>query len=1200
MAEATGGGQRLLNATAVMASGTMVSRVLGFVRTMMIAFVLGNGSVRVEVFTFAMTVPNSLYMLLAGGTLNNVLVPQIVRAVVHDQDKGKAFIDRIMTAFLLALGVLTVLLTVAVPCVMSLYTTDIWRSTAMAEHWQTLLLMSYITMPQLFFYGVFFLLGQVLNARNVFGPMMWAPIANNVVSIGVFGAYIAVWGTNAAKGATFTTQQILLLGIGSTLGILIQTLVLLPYLKKAGISYRPRFDLKGTGLGRTFNVAKWMIGYVALTSLAQIVVSRLASTAAPSGAAGGGGFAAYQNAYLIWILPHSLLTVSLATAMLPAASRAAVAGDRAGVTTEVSRAARLASTFLVPGSLGLLALANPITSLIWGHGSGEADYHFVAWALMAFALGLVPYTIQYLYLRAFYALDDTKTPFLLQIGISGANALLAVAFVLPFDDPSTVAARLAGSYALSYLLGVWLTHRALARRIPDLPGRQTLQHLARLGLASLPAIGLAWLVAWAVGRLGGTLFTLLGLVLAIAVAVAVFFFAARRLGIPEAAELLGVLRRGKGSAADPALAAEEVMEAPGLIEELLTDPASAAPWTEFAPSAGEQSSAAPAPDASPTTPADSSPELAAPAEEINANPDGEGVFVPVVAPQPPESLLEFPEPGEQESDDEPTNLVDVGRMLAGRYQLAELLASRDGQRTWRAEDTVLARNVLIHVLAEGDPRSEQVLALARRAALATDSRFLRVLDVVEAVNGEHGVYIVYEYAPGQTLQRVLEDGPLTGAETAWIVREVSDALTLLHADGLYHRHISPATVLITSSGNVKIIGLLVDEALTDLPITPDDGQAADVEALGKLLYACLVARWPDGARYGLAAAPVTDGRLALPSQVRSGVAHPVDVVVDRILSPLPRQGASRLATAADITTELSLVLGPSSAAADLRLRLGHPGTGSLPAVSVVAPPVPTPASPRFEVSQQVPDEFSGEVPEGYVPPEHTPPPFTPVPPPASADSPPPPDRVWPPRITPARVLLGLAIIAVAIGLLVYLAGNRSQPAAVPAPTSSSPAATTPAVPLAVLQVRDFDPKKDGGSGQENRKQVGLAVDNDPATAWTTERYKTKPTFGGLKPGVGLVLDFGKSVSARSVWLTLGEGATSLEVRVPAADLAAAKPPMSSEKQWRTVASLPHATGSFGLEFEPVDTRYLLLYITELPAVDDTHYQAAIVDLQARS
>ncbi len=1181
MAEASSG-RRLLNATAVMASGTMASRVLGFVRQMLLAAALGNAGLRPDLFAIATLVPNSLYMLLAGGTLNNVLVPQIVRAVVHDEDEGKAFIDRIVTAFLLALGVLTVLLTVAVPWVMTVYASQ-WQAPGLENAWQNLLLMSYITMPQLFFYGVFFLIGQILNARDVFGPMMWAPIANNVVSIAVFGAYIGVWGSNAARGTAFTNEQVWLLGAGSTLGILVQTLVLVPYLKKAGFSYRPRFDLKGTGLGRTFHIAKWMVGYVALTSLAQLVVTNLASTASAADVAAGAGLNAYQQAYLIWILPHSLLTVSLATALLPAASRSAAAGNLHGVTSEAVRALRLATTFLVPASLGLLVLADPVTRLAFGHGNGADDYHLVAWALMAFAIGLVPYTIQYLYLRAFYALDDTKTPFLLQIGISGANALLAVAFVLPFSSPSTVAARLALSYSVSYFLGLWITHRALAKRIPGLPGRETLRHLVRLGVATLPAAAIAWGVTFVFSRFGGVPLQLVGLALAGVLAVAAFFFLAKRMGIPEAAELLGLLRRGRRAPEpdDPALATAEVADAPLLVEELLADAEESARWKEFAPpkDAG--------PDAG-NEPGGVTPVPQADADDVNANPDGEGVFVAVSAPEPPETLLEFPEPTREESADEPTNLVDVGRMLAGRYELVELLASRDGQRTWRAEDTVLARNVLIQVLADGDPRGPKMLELARRAAMATDSRFLRVLDVVEATPGEHGVYVVYEYAPGQTLQLVLASGPLSGAETAWIVREVSDAVALLHADGLYHGHLSPATVLITPSGNVKIIGLLVDEALPDPP-EPGVAQAEDVEALGKLLYACLVARWPGGDRYGLAAAPLFEGKLALPSQVRSGVAHPVDVVVDRILSDVPRQGASRLLTAQDVTTELSLVLGPSSAAADLRLRLGNTGPG-IAAVSAITPPVPTPARQRFEVSESVPVELTGDPTEEYVRPEETPPPYTPVPPPS-------PEAAKPPRGGRARLGLGVALALIVVVLLVYLAVTRQGPAAAPAP-SPTPSATPTAV--AIVKGYDFDPRADGGSGQENRKLVPLAFDGDPATVWTTERYKTKPTFGGLKPGAGLVLDLGEVKKITSVTLSLGSGTTALEVRVPAAPAMGTQPPMDSQADWRKVASTNAGSGTVSLAMNGETTRYLLIYLTQLPPVEDAHFRGTVAEVKVLS
>lgn len=1139
MTEQTNSGRRLISATAVMASGTMVSRILGLVRTALLAFVLGNGTRQVEAFNFANTLPTSLYLLLAGGTLNNVLVPQIVRAVTHDKDGGKAFIDRIITGFLILLGALTVIVTVATPLLVTIYISPLWRTPAMAEHWQSMLLMSYICMPQLFFYGVFFLLGQVLNAREKFGPMMWAPLTNNLVSIVVFGVYLWIWGNQSAlTGEPFTEAQAWLLALGSTIGIIVQTVVLLPFLKRAGVSYRPRFDLKGTGLGRTFHVAKWMVGYVALTSLAQIVVTRLASAAAPSagGAGTGAGWTVYQNAYLIWILPHSLLTVSLATAMLPSASRFAVAGDRAGVAAETSRALRLATTFLVPAAVGLAVLADPITRLIFGNGSGADDYIFIAWALIAFAVGLIPFTVQYLYLRAYYAMDNTRTPFLLQIWISLANAVLAVALVLPWDSPGTIAARLALAYSASYFIGAFITHRSLRKRLPELPTGETMQHLARLLAASVPAGALAWVITWWFERYPNFGLRAVGLALAGVLAVLTFFFTAKRLGIPETTSLLEVLRR-------PRRAGTEAVE--GFVD------------------TGDK-------------------EDDPPADELNTDPDGTGVFVPVPVPgAPPAEVLDFPDPPLAGT---PEATSTAGRILGSRYRLDEQLAVRDRTQTWRAHDLTLGRAVLVHLLAEGDTRTPEVVRLAREAALATDSRFLRVLDVVDTEPGTEP-YLVYEYAAGQTLEKVLRGGPLTGVETAWVVREVADGLIGLHAEGLYHRHLSPATLLITASGNVKVLGFGVNEAApaTDTHL---NGEAADVRALGQLLYACLVARWPGGDRFGLPAAPVAEGHWLLPSQVRTGVAPAVDQVVDRILSPVPQAHATRLATAQDVTTQLSLVLGPMSASHDLRARL-HPSSSPEDAppapVSTVAPPVPTPAATRYmaTASADPPDGLDETEPFVDAALSHGDS-FTPVPPPV-AEAKSPGDPAAPKRSSRPFILGGLALV-VAVGILV--ATLLSRPASGPATTAG---------PLAVVKVTDFDPKADGGSGGENPKQAKLAADGDQKTVWRTERYRRLPTLGGLKPGVGLVVDLGAVRRVTRVEVTLSGKGTTVEVRVPRSGTDAA--PMKSEADWSPVATATEAGGRAGLDVsQPQDTRYVLIYLTSLPPLGDGYFRGGIAEI----
>ena len=485
---------RLISASAVMAAGTALSRVLGFFRLMLLVFLFGNGTRQAEMFALANTVPNSMYILLAGGMLNTVLVPQLVRAIRGDADRGEAYTNRIMTAGLIGLGLITVLLTLAVPAIIWLYSADGWKSPALSAQYASMIALAYYCMPQVFFYGVHVLAGQVLNARDRFGPMMWAPIANNVVSIMVLGLFWIVFARTDPR-APFTDQQELLLGLGSTLGIVVQALVLIPFLRAAGYRFRPRWDFRNTGLGKTFRLAKWTLGFVLVSQAALVVISRLATGATVRGS--GAGLFAYFNAHAVWILPHSLITVSLATAMLPAASRLAAAGDRAGVAAEVSHAIRLALTALLPAAVGFLVLGLPIAYLAFGFGRGAQDAGFVGSALMALAVGLVPFTVQYLCLRAFYALELNRTTFFLQCLIAGSNVLFATTAVLLLDRPSLVATGLAGSYSAAYLIGVLVSFRRLRRELPDLSSEALVRHCVRLLLAVAPAAAAAWLICWA-------------------------------------------------------------------------------------------------------------------------------------------------------------------------------------------------------------------------------------------------------------------------------------------------------------------------------------------------------------------------------------------------------------------------------------------------------------------------------------------------------------------------------------------------------------------------------------------------------------------------------------------------------------------------------------------------------------------------------
>ena len=1194
------GGRRLLNATAVMASGTMVSRILGFGRAMLLAVVLGNSTRQVEMFGLATLIPNTLYMLFAGGALNTVLVPQIVRAIKNDPDGGQTYVNRIMTAFLAALAVITVLMVALVPWLLTLWTDPLWQA---LPHWESLVYITFLTMPQLFFFGAFFLFGQVLNAKDMFGPMMWAPIANNVVQIGVLGLYAVVWGQGVDTSAPFTDPQALLLGGGSTLGIIAQTLILIPFYRRTGFHYRPRWDLKGTGLGHTFHLAKWMMGYVALTLVAQAVVTRLATSAVVGGS--GAGSNVYNQAYLVWVLPHSLLTVSLATAMLPQASRLAAAHDLIGVADEVRRATRLAVTFLVPAAIGMIVLAEPIAQVAFGFGRGATDFHFVAWTLMAFGIGLVPYTIQYLYLRGFYALEDTRTPFLLQVLISGLNTALAITFVMLWLDVNTVAPRLALSYSVAYLVGVLASHFALRKRLPTLDGGGLVRHLAKLLGATLPGAALAWGITWWFATFDSKLLTLAGLALAAVVALLTFFFIAKRIHVGEATQVLNALRRRP----------EPHPVVTGQVDEV---------GEEIGPVRSDDD------DDDPASPTDAGGEAEADPEQVNTDPDGAGQFIAIAAPveQP---LLHYPDPADghepvmEVPDDDAVADVEVGQVLGERYRLDEVLARRGNALTWLAFDQRLSRAVLLHLLPADDPNGPELIGVAKRASGAPDAAFLRVLDAGVFDEGEH--YIVYEYTPGTSIEQVLAAGPLSSVESAWVVKELAQALAALHSRGLYHERINPDTVVITAAGNVRIVGLLVEAALDPAEQQFSD-EASDVRALGSLLYACLVNRWPDGDGYGLRAAPREGARTLTPAQVKAGVPRMLDTLCDRILNPVPRNRQTRIVTARAVAQQLTAVLGQASAAPDLERRLRMPVEQLRPSRGLrLTSPVPPPpgsggsaaggvASGGSASDSPAPDPLPGDYDYDDDSGESTQPwqfpglkaeepdaePFTPIPPPARPPAAehqlimPSPQRGGigrPPRRMLA-LMIGLFGLLLA-GSLVWVAVGQLNARRTPA----SPVSPSASQVIAIKSATDFDPSADGGSNSENARLTNRAIDKDLETAWLTERYRGNAKLGGLKPGVGLVLDLGgvRSVSQVNVGV-IGNG-SAVELRMPT-DPAVTTAPMRSQADWTTIAGVEKATGTAVMKpKQPVKTRFLLVYLTSLPPESGSYYQGGITNIEVR-
>ncbi|WP_328989753.1 murein biosynthesis integral membrane protein MurJ [Kribbella sp. NBC_01245] len=534
---------RTLQSAAVMAAGTVLSRLLGFVRISLLAAAIGV-SLRADIFTVANTIPNSLYILLAGGVFNTVLVPQLVRAIKEHEDGGKDFTNRLLTAGFVILAVLTTACVLLAPFIANLYMPEELQSPAMAAERADVLFFVQLCLPQIFFYGAFVLVGQVLNANRRFGPMMWAPIANNIVACLSIVGFMLIYGVGG-EPATYTTDEQLLLGLGHTLGIAVQLLVLLPYLNATGHPYRPKFGLRNTGLGRTAKLGVWTLLFVAVNQVTLVVVTKLAlagTAGADADDAAQAGLFAYTTAMLIILVPHGIVTVSLATAALPQMSSLAADQDMAEVARVSARSIRQTLAVVVPAAAAMFAFAGPITSVIAEYGAARGKTELMGFTLMALALGLVPFTVQYFQLRTFYSLEDTRTPFFIQCGIAALNisgALIGVRVILSDLRYSGVA--LGAAWSLTYLVGVLLSRAALSRRVPSVHGAGFALPMLAMIIAAATGAAVGWAGLRLLGMVtdwSGPLTSALELAIAGLLMLPVYVAVARVLRIHEVTDLV--------------------------------------------------------------------------------------------------------------------------------------------------------------------------------------------------------------------------------------------------------------------------------------------------------------------------------------------------------------------------------------------------------------------------------------------------------------------------------------------------------------------------------------------------------------------------------------------------------------------------------------------------------------------------------------
>ena len=526
--------------SSVMAAGTLASRFTGFLRTFVLLYALGTKDLG-DAYNVANSVPNAVYNLAVGGILTAVVVPLLVHAAKRNRDGGEAYDQRIFTLGVLALGIITAIATAAAVPITAVYGHGITNPAT----YHLTVIFSYFFLPQIFFYGVGSLAGAILNARGSFAAPMWTPIINNVVVVGVGIAFVAIVGVNSTP-ASLSSREVELLAIGTTLGLALQTVALIPSMRAVGFRWHPRFDFRRAEISEIGRMGGWMLGYVITTQLSFMVTTIVANNAGARVCAScaGAGYATFANAWTMFQLPYAIVGVSVITAMLPRMSSHAAEGSNDLVTRDFSAATRLSSALVVPGALILAVLGPPLAEVLFGHGStSAASARYLGVVFGVLSLGLLPYTLFNLQLRVFYAMRDSRTPAVIG-GISMAVRIVCSFTALVILPPGYVVAGVAAGFGISNLVMVAGLWRALGRRVGGLDSHRINSTLLRMHLAALPGMIFAIAVSVLIGAAAGP--GMLAAVATVAIGgsggLLLYWLAGRLLKIDELREVTGMAR----------------------------------------------------------------------------------------------------------------------------------------------------------------------------------------------------------------------------------------------------------------------------------------------------------------------------------------------------------------------------------------------------------------------------------------------------------------------------------------------------------------------------------------------------------------------------------------------------------------------------------------------------------------------------------
>ena len=465
-------------ASALIGAGTIISRLTGLLRTIVLVSAIGSVSQAADAWAVAYSLPNSAYAIISTGLLTAVIVPQIVKAASHS-DGGHAFISKLFTLGATILVAATGVAVLVAPLLVGLYAREF-----PPEQHALATAFAYWLLPQIFFFGLFALLGEILNARRVFGPYTWAPIVNNIVSIAGFLMFIALFGGPITVVEEWTPAMIAVLAGSATAGIVIQCLVLVLFWRRAGLRIRPDFRWRGVGLRHIGRLAGWTFLMVVVGQIAGIVQSNVLAPASGNAVA---NFAS-ANAWLVFMLPYSIIVLSIGTPYFTRLSEHANAGRHDEVRADIVSSIRILGLFTVVAAAALAVAAVPASRIFTDQATTAPA---VGAVLIAYLVSLVPLAVLFVVQRTFYAYNDTRTPFFFTLfqGVLVVSSALIAGATLP---PEHVAVGVALGQSLASIAQVIVATWLLNRRLGGIGVGSWMSSIARFALAAVPAAAAGW------------------------------------------------------------------------------------------------------------------------------------------------------------------------------------------------------------------------------------------------------------------------------------------------------------------------------------------------------------------------------------------------------------------------------------------------------------------------------------------------------------------------------------------------------------------------------------------------------------------------------------------------------------------------------------------------------------------------------------